>query len=59
MAPDFSYSDLLPLGSDETKYRNLGKEGISTLKLGDKEFLQIEPVALEKLTETAIHDISH
>ena len=59
MSPDFSYSDLLPLGSDETKYRSLGKDGISTLKLGDKEFLQIEPVALEKLTETAIHDISH
>jgi fumarate hydratase, class I len=59
MAPDFSYSDLLPLGKDETKYRSLGKDGVSVIRLGDKEFLQIEPRALENLTETAIHDISH
>jgi fumarate hydratase class I len=59
MAPDFSYSDLLPLGKDQTKYRSLGKDGISVVKLGDKEFLQIEPKALENLTSTAIHDISH
>jgi len=59
MSPTFSYSDLLPMGADTTKYRKIGNEGVSTIKLGDKEFLQIEPIALEKLTETAIHDISH
>jgi fumarate hydratase class I len=59
MSPTFSYSDLLPIGPDTTKYRKIGNEGVSTIKLGDKEFLQIEPIALEKLTETAIHDISH
>ena len=59
MSPTFSYSDLLPIGADTTKYRKIGNEGVSTIKLGDKEFLQIEPIALEKLTETAIHDISH
>ena len=59
MSPTFSYSDLLPIGADTTKYRKIGNEGVSTIKLGDKEFLQIEPIALEKLTETALHDISH
>ena len=59
MSPTFSYSDLLPIGADTAKYRKIGNEGVSTIKLGDKEFLQIEPIALEKLTETAIHDISH
>jgi len=59
MAPDFSYSDLLPLGKDQTKYRSLGKDGVSVIKHGDKEFLQIEARALENLTSTAIHDISH
>ena len=59
MSPTFSYSDLLPLGADTTKYRKIGDEGVSTIKLGDKEFLQVEPIALAKLTETAIHDISH
>ena len=57
--PNFSYSDLLPLGADTTKYRLIGTEGVSVVKLGDKEFLQVEPSALEKLTAEAIHDINH
>ena len=57
--PNFSYSDLLPLGDDKTKYRFVSKEGVSVVKLGDKEFLQVEPSALEKLTSEAIHDINH
>ena len=59
MSPDFTYSDLLPLGADKTKYRLVSKAGVSVIKLGDKEFLQVEPSALTLLTETAIHDISH
>jgi fumarate hydratase class I len=57
--PNFSYSDLLPLGADTTKYRLIGTEGVSVVKLGDKEFLQVDPSALEKLTAEAIHDINH
>ena len=59
MSPNFSYSELLPLGKDETKYRLISKEGVSVVQLGDKEFLHIAPEALEKLTAEAIHDISH
>ena len=59
MSPDFSYSDLLPIGADITKYRLISKEGVSVIRLGDREFLQVEPAALTLLTETAIHDISH
>ena len=59
MTPNFSYSDLLPIGADTTKYRLISREGVSVVKLGDKEFLQVEPSALTLLTETAIHDISH
>ena len=59
MSPTFSYSDLLPIGEDTTQYRHLGNEGVSVIKLGDKEFLQVEPEAIAKLTETAIHDINH
>jgi fumarate hydratase class I len=59
MSPTFSYSDLLPLGEDTTKYRLVSKEGVSVVKLGDKEFLQVEPEAIAKLTEEAIHDINH
>ena len=59
MSPQFTYSDLLPLGPDTTKYRLISKEGVSVVKLGDKEFLQVSAEALTLLTETAIHDISH
>jgi len=59
MSPNFSYSELLPLGKDETKYRLVSKEGVSVVQLGDQEFLHIAPEALEKLTAEAIHDISH
>ena len=59
MAPTFSYTDMLPLGPDTTKYRLLTKEGVSVEKIGDKQFLHITPEAITLLTETAIHDISH
>jgi fumarate hydratase class I len=32
---------------------------VKVVKLGDKEFLQVEPSALEKLSAEAIHDINH
>jgi hypothetical protein len=38
MSPQFSYADLLPLGEDKTKYRNIGSAGVSVIKLGDREF---------------------
>jgi len=59
MSPTFSYSDLLPLGEDTTQYRSLGSDGVSVVQLGDKEFLQVTPEAIAKLTEEAIHDINH
>ena len=59
MAPEFKYSDILPLGEDTTKYKSIGKDGVSVIKLGDREFLQVEPKALSHLAETALHDISH
>ena len=59
MSPQFSYSDLLPLGEDSTKYRLLTKDGVSVKKHGDLEFLHVEPSALSALSEVAIHDISH
>jgi fumarate hydratase class I len=59
MSPTFSYSHLLPLGKDETTYRLVSKEGVKVVKLGDREFLEVAPEALIKLTAEAIHDISH
>ena len=59
MAPEFIYSDLLPIGKDTTQYRNLGSAGVSVEKIGNREILTVSPEAIEMLTSTAIHDISH
>ncbi|MEV6772214.1 fumarate hydratase [Nocardia sp. NPDC051030] len=58
-APDFLYSDLLPIGADETPYRLLTTEGVSTFEVGGRTFLQVEPEVLRMLTAEAMHDISH
>ncbi len=57
--PEFNYSDLLPLGPDETKYRLVSSDGVKTFTAQGMEFLQVSPEAIENLTAEAIHDISH
>ena len=57
--PEFSYEDLLPVDPDSTKYRLVSKEGISTFTADGREFLKVSADAISKLTEAAIHDISH
>jgi len=57
--PEFTYSDLLPIGADETEYRLVTTEGVSTFNAGGIEFLSVAPEAITRLTEEAIHDISH
>jgi fumarate hydratase, class I len=57
--PEFAYSDLLPLGPDETPYRLLTSEGVSTVEAAGRTFLQVEPEALTLLARTAMRDISH
>lgn len=59
MSPTFGYEDLLPLGKDDTKYRNLGSAGVTTVKHGDKTFLEVSAEAITALSETALHDINH
>ena len=57
--PDFEYSDLLPAGRDDTPYRLLTSEGVSTFESNGRTFLQVEPEALRLLTAEAMHDIAH
>ncbi|GAA0960851.1 fumarate hydratase [Kribbella koreensis] len=59
MSADFNYSELLPLGADDTEYRLLTTEGVSTFTAGGRTFLQVEPEVLQQLTAEAMHDISH
>jgi fumarate hydratase, class I len=59
VSADFTYSDLLPLGADDTEYRLLTTEGVSTFTAGGRTFLQVDPAVLRMLTAEAMHDISH
>ena len=57
--PEFRYSDLLPTGADDTPYRLVTTEGVSTFKSNGRTFLQVSPEAIQQLTAEAMHDISH
>jgi len=57
--PDFTYSDLLQLGPDQTSYRRITGAGVSTFEADGIEFLKVSPEAITALTYEAIHDISH
>ena len=56
---DFLYTDMLPLGPDQTKYRLLTSEGVETVEAAGRTFLQVSPEALRLLAYEAIHDIQH
>ncbi len=57
--PEFRYSDLLPLGPDETPYRLVTTEGVATVEAGGRTFLEVSPEAIRQLTAEAMHDIAH
>jgi fumarate hydratase class I len=56
---EFRYSDLLPTGADETPYRLITTEGVSTIEVDGQTFLKVAPEAIQQLTAEAMHDISH
>lgn len=56
---DFGFTELLPLGKDETPYRKLTSDHVSTFEAGGKTFVKVEPEALTLLTREAMRDIAH
>ncbi|RRJ97939.1 fumarate hydratase [Opitutaceae bacterium TAV4] len=58
----FTYQDTFPLGADDTEYRLISKEGISTVTTdidGQKqEILRVEPEALAFVAQQAFRDAS-
>ncbi len=56
---EFAYSPLLPLGPDDTDYRLVTTDGVSTFDVDGHTFLKVEPSALTRLAEEAFHDIAH
>ncbi|MDO8544041.1 MAG: fumarate hydratase [Opitutaceae bacterium] len=56
--PAFHYEDPLPLGPDDTVYRQLTTEGVSTGNFEGREILKVAPETLAYLSREAFHDIS-
>ncbi len=57
--PPFTYTELLPLGADDTEYRLVTTDGVSTFDTPEGTFLKVEPEAIRRLTAEAMHDIAH
>ena len=59
-APEpFAYSEMLPLGNDDTEYRLITREGVSVVKTDVGEFLRVDAGAITRLTAEAMRDIAH
>ena len=56
---EFAYTELLPLGPDETTYRLVSSDGIGSFTAGGHRFLTVEPDVLRRLTALAMHEIAH
>ncbi len=56
---EFSFTELLPLGHDETVYRKIGAGGVSRHAAFGRKFIEVDPQALTSLTTTAMRDIAH
>ncbi len=56
--PPFFYQDPFPLGPDDTEYRLVSKEGVSTTTFEGKEILKVAPEALAFVAQQAMHDCS-
>ena len=56
---NFHYQPLFELGPDETPYRQLTTDGVSTVRLDGREFLQVDPDVLRAVARQAFDDISH
>ena len=58
--PSFAYQELLPVGHHEdTPYKQLTSDFVSTFTAGGRTFLDVKPEALTLLTQTAMKDIAH
>jgi fumarate hydratase, class I len=56
--PSFVYQDPLPLGDDDTEYRLLSQEGVSSSSFEGRPILKVAPEALAYLAHQAFRDCS-
>ncbi len=58
LPPPYHYQKQFPLGKDQTEYRLLTDEFVTTVDFDGESILKIEPQALTYLAETAMREIS-
>ena len=56
---DFRYQPLFELGPDETRYRHLTSNHVSTLELEGRSILRIEAEGLIRIAREAMDDMAH
>ena len=54
--PDFKYAPMFQMGKDDTEYRLLSKDGVSTADFEGHEILKVSKEALTLLAQQAFHD---
>src|SRR5487761_481031 len=57
--PEFTFTELLPTGADDTEYRRLDTAGVTNYASFGRKFLEIDPQVLTMLTGAAVRDIAH
>ncbi|PZR10448.1 MAG: fumarate hydratase [Archangium gephyra] len=55
----FEFTQMLPLHHDDTPWRLLTRDFVSTFEADGKTFLKVDPQAITLLTKTAMRDIAH
>ncbi len=56
---DFHYQPLFELGADDTPYRQLRVDGVTTVSVDGRELLKVDPDVLRQVAHAAFDDISH
>ncbi len=54
----FQFREIFQLKHPSAKYRLVSKEGVSLIKAGDREILEVSPEALAALAREAVRDVS-
>ncbi|MFM8482345.1 MAG: fumarate hydratase [Actinomycetota bacterium] len=56
---EFAFTEILPLGKDETPYRLVTTEGVSTFETSAGTFLKVDLAAITRLTQEGMREIAH
>ncbi len=57
--PESDFQEMFPLGPDQTEYRQISSDFVTTHNIGDREIIEVAPEALSMLAAEAMRDIAH